>query len=142
MFALFEIVCFLRQHWARVPVWLLAGPPIDTSPLRPNIAITKKSASWPPSLFLAEEKIAGFVLDFCLAVGSHAPWATKADSRNPYEGFIFGIAVRLLSGSIPRRGGARSPSDMGRSRKSLSSTPRSSSRTRTKKSAPREHDTL
>ena len=38
--------------------------------------------------------------------------------------FTFGIAVRPLSSSIPRRGGTRSPSDTGHSRKSLFMTPR------------------
>jgi hypothetical protein len=52
--------------------------------------------------------------------------------------FIFGIAVRRPSGSIPRRGRARSPSHMARSRKSHFTTPRSLSRTRIKKPAPRE----
>jgi hypothetical protein len=54
------------------------------------------------------------------------------------EAFIFGIAVRPPSGSIPRRGRARSPSDMGRSLKSHFTTPRSSSRTWIKKPALRE----
>jgi hypothetical protein len=60
------------------------------------------------------------------------------ETIEPEGAFIFGTAVRPQSGSIPRRGRARSPSDMGRSRKSHFTTHRSSSRTWIRKPAPRE----